>query len=109
MTPICALTSGVSSESSRRPTVVRSRWPCSMLVNLARLVFSQSCSVLTSVVSLRLHSTSGFHVTGTVGVFSAAAAAARLLHLSAEQTAHALGIAATQAAGLYSARKGAMT
>lgn len=55
------------------------------------------------------HSTSGFHVTGTVGVFSAAAAAARLLHLSAEQTAHALGIAATQAAGLYSARKGAMT
>ena len=37
-----------------RPTVVRSRWPCSMLVNFARLVFSQSCSVLRSVVSRKL-------------------------------------------------------
>ena len=37
-----------------RPTVARSRWPCSMLVNRARLVFSQSCSVLRSVVSRRL-------------------------------------------------------
>src|SRR3981081_3796571 len=54
MTPICAFTSGVSSVRSRRPTVVRSRWPCSMLVNLARLVFSQSCSGLTSVVCLQL-------------------------------------------------------
>jgi aconitate decarboxylase len=55
------------------------------------------------------HSTSGFHVTGTVGVFAAAAAAARLMLLSPLQTAHALAIGATQAAGLYSARKGAMT
>jgi aconitate decarboxylase len=55
------------------------------------------------------HSTSGYHVTGTVGTFGAAAAAARLLQLSPIQTAHALGIAGTQAAGLYSARMGAMT
>jgi len=55
------------------------------------------------------HSTSGFHVTGTVGTFGAAAAAARLLNLSPSQTAHALGIGGTQAAGLYSARTGAMT
>jgi aconitate decarboxylase len=55
------------------------------------------------------HSTSGYHVTGTVGTFGAAAAAARLLQLSPIQTAHALGIAGTQAAGLYSARTGAMT
>ena len=34
--------------------MVRSRWPCSMLVKRARLVFSQSCSVLRSVVSRRL-------------------------------------------------------
>src|SRR5271154_5291962 len=54
MAPSCAFTRGVSSESSMRPTVVRSRWPCSMLVNLARLVLSQSCSVLWSVVSRRL-------------------------------------------------------
>jgi aconitate decarboxylase len=55
------------------------------------------------------HSTSGYHVTGTVGTFGAAAAAARLLRLSPIQTAHALGIGGTQAAGLYSARTGAMT
>src|SRR6185295_14985314 len=55
------------------------------------------------------HSTSGYHVTGTVGTLGAAAAAARLLHLSPGQVAHALGIAGTQAAGLYSARTGAMT
>lgn len=54
------------------------------------------------------HSTSGYHVTGTVGGVGAAAAAARLLGLDAEQTTHAIGIGATQAAGLYSARMGAM-
>jgi len=55
------------------------------------------------------HSTSGYHVTGTVGTLGAAACTARLLRLSPDQTAHAFGIAATQAAGLYSARVGAMT
>ena len=52
------------------------------------------------------HSTSGYHVTGTVGALGAAAAAARVLQLSPGQTAHALGIGATQAAGLYAARTG---
>jgi 2-methylcitrate dehydratase PrpD len=42
----------------------------------------------------------GFHATATVGCFGAAAACARLLDLDAEQTAAALGIAGTQAAGL---------
>lgn len=55
------------------------------------------------------HSTSGFHVTGTVGTFCSGAAAASALHLSPEQAMHALGIAGTQASGLYSAREGAMT
>jgi aconitate decarboxylase len=55
------------------------------------------------------HSTSGYHVTGTVGAFAAAAAAARLLRLSPDRSAHALGIGGTQAAGLYCARTGAMT
>jgi 2-methylcitrate dehydratase PrpD len=44
----------------------------------------------------------GFHATGTVGAFGAAAACARLLGLDAERTAQALGIAGTQAAGLKS-------
>src|SRR5713226_8627150 len=44
----------------------------------------------------------GFHATGTIGSFGAAAACAHLLGLDAEKTATALGIAATQAAGLKS-------
>jgi 2-methylcitrate dehydratase PrpD len=48
------------------------------------------------------HYNLGFHSTGTVGTFGAAAACARLLGLDAEVTATALGIAGTQAAGLKS-------
>src|SRR6266849_470856 len=44
----------------------------------------------------------GFHATGTVGVFGAVAACARLIGLDAAATAQALGIAGTQAAGLKS-------
>jgi 2-methylcitrate dehydratase PrpD len=44
----------------------------------------------------------GFHATGTLGSFGAAAACAHLLGLDAEQSATALGIAGTQAAGLKS-------
>jgi 2-methylcitrate dehydratase PrpD len=46
------------------------------------------------------HYDAGWHVTGTAGVFGAAAAAARLLGLDARHTAWALGAAAAQAAGL---------
>lgn len=42
----------------------------------------------------------GFHPTSVCGVFAAAAAAAKLRGLSAQQTANALGIAGSQAAGL---------
>jgi len=48
------------------------------------------------------HYNLGFHSTGTVGAFGAAAACARLLGLDAEATAIAFGIAGTQAAGLKS-------
>ena len=54
------------------------------------------------------HIAQGWHSGATVGVFSAAAAAARLLRLDTEQTVHALGIAGTQAAGLMAAQFGAM-
>lgn len=43
-----------------------------------------------------------FHTTGTVGAIGAAVAAARVMGLSGEQIADAIGIAATQAAGLWS-------
>ena len=54
------------------------------------------------------HIGQGWHSGATLGVFSAAAASARALGLSAEQTVHALGIAGTQAAGLMAAQYGAM-
>ncbi|MBI3935528.1 MAG: MmgE/PrpD family protein [Betaproteobacteria bacterium] len=46
------------------------------------------------------HYDHGFHTTGTVGTLGAAAGAAKLTRLNAEQTRRALGIAASQAAGL---------
>src|SRR6185437_14670616 len=48
------------------------------------------------------HYALGFHATATAGSFGAAAACARLLELDPARTAMALGIAATQAAGLKS-------
>jgi len=54
------------------------------------------------------HIGQGWHSGATVGVFSAAAGAARGLRLSAEETVHALGIAGTQSAGLMAAQYGAM-
>ncbi len=42
----------------------------------------------------------GWHITGTAGVFGAAAAIGKLLGLNEQQMTWALGIAATQAAGL---------
>jgi len=42
----------------------------------------------------------GWHITATCGVFGAAAGSARLLGLDGAQTAHALGIAASQSAGI---------
>lgn len=48
------------------------------------------------------HYDQGFHSTATVGTLGAAAAISKLRGLDAEQTGMALGIAATQAAGLKS-------
>lgn len=46
------------------------------------------------------HYDQGWHITGTVGVFGAAASAGRLYGLDAEALAHAFGFAGTQAAGV---------
>ncbi len=54
------------------------------------------------------HIGQGWHSGATVGVFSAAAAAARGLALDTEKTVHALGIAGTQSSGLMAAQYGAM-
>src|SRR6202035_1313317 len=54
------------------------------------------------------HIGQGWHSGATVGVFSAAAAAAAGLRLSEEQVIHALGIAGTQSSGLMAAQYGSM-
>lgn len=54
------------------------------------------------------HFLAGYHPQGTVGVFSAAAAAGRLLTLDPARMVHAFGIAGTQAAGLMAAQEGSM-
>jgi|SRR5579875_1904365 len=46
------------------------------------------------------HYDAGWHITGTAGVFGAAAAIGRLLGLSAPQMVWAIGLAATQASGV---------
>ncbi len=47
------------------------------------------------------HFNRGFHTTGTCGTFAAAAACARLLKLNESKTVSTLGIAGSQAAGLF--------
>lgn len=54
------------------------------------------------------HYMRGFHTSGTIGAFAAAAAAARLLRLDADETARAFGLAASMAAGIR-ANFGTMT
>jgi 2-methylcitrate dehydratase PrpD len=84
------------------------------LLALAELMSSSGRDVIAAFVAgyetacrigaalLPGHYNLGFHSTGTVGSFGAAAACARLLGLDAERTAMALGIVGTQAAGLKS-------
>ena len=54
------------------------------------------------------HFRAGFHPQGTVGVFAAAAAAARALRLDGSTAREVLGLAGTQAAGLIAAQEGSM-
>lgn len=51
-----------------------------------------------------LHHAGGWHLTGTLGTFAAAAAVGKLFHLNEQQMNFALGIAGTQAAGMQQSR-----
>ena len=65
---------------------------------------------LTCRLALTSHLFHGWHNTTTVGIFGAAAAAAKILGLDETQTVHALGIAYSQAAGNRQGREdGAQT
>ena len=69
---------------------------------LLAFIAGYEAATLIAQQAMPSHYTRGFHSTGTLGAFGAAAGAARLLKLDTETTAHALGLAGTQAAGLKS-------
>ena len=67
---------------------------------LLALVLGQEVECRIGLAISPSHYERGWHITATCGVFGAAAGCGRLMGLSAEQMVWALGLAATQAAGL---------
>lgn len=67
----------------------------------------EACGMIGALISTS-HYARGFHATGTLGAFGAAAACAHLLGLDEAATARAYGLAGSQAAGLK-AQFGTMT
>ena len=67
---------------------------------LLALVIGQEVACRIGLAMSPSHYNKGWHITATCGVFGAAAGSGKLLGLGAEQMIWALGLAATQAAGL---------
>lgn len=67
---------------------------------LLALVLGQEIECRIGLAMSPSHYNKGWHITATCGVFGAAAGSGKLLGLSPEQMVWALGLAATQAAGL---------
>lgn len=59
-----------------------------------------SCKIAESIDPSHFSQGRGFHTSGTIGVFGATAAAAKLLRLDVDQIRNALGLAASMAAGI---------
>jgi 2-methylcitrate dehydratase PrpD len=68
------------------------------LINAFVAGFETACRIGSTVAPG--HYDRGFHATGTIGAFAAAAGSARIMGLNADATANAFGIAGTMAAGL---------
>ncbi len=60
--------------------------------------FEVECKIADAIYPT--HYKQGFHTSGTIGAFGAAAATARLLKLDRTQLAHAIGITASMSAGI---------
>ncbi|HUS95151.1 MAG TPA: MmgE/PrpD family protein, partial [Hyphomicrobiaceae bacterium] len=69
---------------------------------LAGLIAGTEIECLIGDMGAHGHYEVGFHATATLGTFGAAAAAAHMMKLDASAVRHAIGIAASQAAGLKS-------
>lgn len=76
------------------------QYECSGQEVLTAFIAGYEIECLIAAMMGPSHYETGWHNTATIGTFGAAAAGAKLLGLNAEQIAMALGIAATQAAGL---------
>lgn len=74
--------------------------PCSGADFLHALILGAEVECRIGLAVYPAHYDVGWHITGTVGPFGAAAAAGKLLQLSEQQMVWALGIAATQPVGL---------
>lgn len=69
---------------------------------IAAFLIGAEAAIRLGCVLGQAHYDLGFHQTATAGAFGATLAAARLLHLDARQTRHALGLCATRASGIKS-------
>lgn len=67
----------------------------------AAIAAGYEATAVTAAAVQPAHRERGFHATATTGCLGAAAAAARLRGLAEDGTAHALGLAGTQAGGLF--------
>lgn len=67
---------------------------------VAALAAGYETAVRVALAAGPAHRNRDFHPTGTCGVFGAAAGAARIIGLSARQTASALGLAASMSSGI---------
>ncbi|OZI26471.1 2-methylcitrate dehydratase [Bordetella genomosp. 9] len=113
-----ALINGITShtfdfDDTHLKTIIHPAGPvCSAVLALAELTGASGRQIIDAIVigidvSCRIgnmvypqHYDRGWHITGTTGGFGAAAACARLMGLSVDQTQMALGIAASQPVGL---------
>jgi 2-methylcitrate dehydratase PrpD len=76
----------------------RERAPGSLLLSAVAAGVEVECRL--GLALFPGHYNAGWHITATLGTLGAAAAASTILRLDADRAAHAIGIAATQAAGL---------
>jgi 2-methylcitrate dehydratase PrpD len=76
------------------------------LLTAFSLGFEAECKIAEAIHPF--HYIRGFHTTGTIGAFGAAAATGKLLNLSEEKMRHAFGIVASMSAGIR-ANFGSMT
>jgi 2-methylcitrate dehydratase PrpD len=113
-----ALINGITShtfdfDDTHLKTIIHPAGPvCSAVLALAELTGATGRQMIDATVigidvSCRIgnmvypqHYDRGWHITGSTGTFGAAAACARMLGLSVDQTVMALGIAASQPVGL---------